>query len=209
MDPEQKPGDRLVIRDTATMRALAPPARVAALEHLMRGGPATATELGQVAGLTPSAMSYHLRLMERAGLISTAPGRGDGRERVWRSNQSDGWSVDTLEDGSDETREVSLELLRSVLGLQELQLQRWLSRGDEPGWLDSGYFTATAILVNDAELTALGGEIDKLIQRYRPANRTDAPPDAVLRRASFLSFPEVDGGAPEGAEGVAQGDVKE
>ena len=202
MDPEHKPGDRLVIRDTATMRALAHPARVAALERLMRAGPATATELGQVAGLTPSAMSYHLRLMERAGLVATAPGRGDGRERVWQSNQADGWSVDTLEDGTDETRAVSLELLRSVLGRQELQLQRWLSRGDEPNWLDTGYFTATAILVNDAELSALGGEIDKLIRRYRPGHRSDPPADATLRRASFLSFPEVDGG-------VEKGDVKE
>jgi len=202
MEPEQKPGERLVVRDAATMRALAHPARIASLERLMRGGPATATELGQVAGLTPSAMSYHLRLMERAGLISTAPGRGDGRERVWQSNQRDGWSMETLDDETEETRQVSLEVLRSALGLQEVRLQRWLSRGDEPGWLDSGYFSATVILVDDAELTALGTEIDKLIQRYRPANRTDPPAAATLRRASFLSFPEAD-------SGVAEGDVKE
>jgi DNA-binding transcriptional ArsR family regulator len=107
MHPEQKPGERLVVRDAATMRALAHPARITSLEHLMRGGPATATELAEVAGLTPSAMSYHLRLLERAGLITAAPGRGDGRERVWQSEQTGGWSHDSAGDTA-QTRAVSV-----------------------------------------------------------------------------------------------------
>src|SRR4051812_30868928 len=98
------------------MRALAHPARVASLERLMRGGPATATELGRVAGLTPSAMSYHLRSLEKAGLISPAPGRGDGRERVWQAVQSGGWSVDDFAGSSADDPTVSVDLLRSVLG---------------------------------------------------------------------------------------------
>jgi len=192
MDPEQNPGGKLVVQDAATMRALAHPARVASLEHLMRGGPATATELGRVAGLTPSAMSYHLRLLERAGLISTAPGRGDGRERVWQSNQSGGWEVDTLDGGTADSRAVSAELLRSVLSVQELQLSRWLSRADEPGWLDTGYFVETGILVNNAELVALGEQIQQLMDQYRTTKRTNPPDDAVLHRAAFRGFPIAD-----------------
>jgi DNA-binding transcriptional ArsR family regulator len=201
MDPEQKPSGRVVVQDTATMRALAHPARMASLEHLMRGGPATATELGRIAGLTPSAMSYHLRLLERAGLISTAPGRGDGRERVWQSNRTGGWEIDTLDDGTEDTRAVSAELLRSVLSVQELQLNRWLSRASEPGWLDTGYFVENAILVNHAELVALGEQIQQLMDQYRPANRTDPPADAVLHRAALRSFPITDP--------LPEGDVKE
>jgi DNA-binding transcriptional ArsR family regulator len=201
MDPEHKRGERLLVQDTATMRALAHPARIASLERLMRGGPATATELGQVAGLTPSAMSYHLRLLERAGLISTAPGRGDGRERVWQSRATGGWAVDTFEDGTADSRVVHVELLRSVLSVQELRLSRWLSRADEPGWLDTGYFTESTILATAEELERLGTRIHELLAEYAPANRPDPPADAVLRRAAFRSFPDSDP--------LPEGDVKE
>jgi DNA-binding transcriptional ArsR family regulator len=201
MDPEQQPGEKLVVRDTATMRALAHPARIASLERLMRGGPATATELGRVAGLTPSAMSYHLRMLERAGLITTAPGRGDGRERVWQSKQSGGWAVDTFSDGRPESRVVHAELLRSVLSVQDLRLSRWLSRSDEPDWLDAGYFTETAILVTAEELEEVGRGIQDVLDRYLPAKRPDPPAGAVLRRASFRSFPDPDP--------LPEGDVKE
>jgi DNA-binding transcriptional ArsR family regulator len=184
--------ERLVVRDTVTMRALAHPARIASLERLMRGGPATATELGRVAGLTPSAMSYHLRMLEKAGLISTAPGRGDGRERVWQSKQSGGWAIDTFEGDTPGDRALHADLLRSVVSVQDLRLSRWLSRADEPGWLDAGYFTESAILATQEELEALGARINDLISKYAAANRTDAPPGAVRRRAVFRSYPDVE-----------------
>ncbi|WP_232075867.1 ArsR/SmtB family transcription factor [Phytohabitans suffuscus] len=38
-----------------------------------------------MAGLSPSATSYHLRALARYGLVEQAPSRGDGRERVWRA----------------------------------------------------------------------------------------------------------------------------
>ena len=192
MDPEQKRGERLLVQDTATMRALAHPARVASLERLMCGGPATATELGRIAGLTPSAMSYHLRLLERAGLISAAPGRGDGRERVWQSKATGGGAVNTCEDGTAESQVVHAELLRSVLSVQELRLSRWLSCADEPGWLDTGYFTESPILATAEELERLGTRIQQLMAEYAPASRPDPPAGAVLRRAAFRSFPDID-----------------
>jgi len=67
------------ILDAAVMRAMAHPARLALLEHLRNSGPATATECAGVVGLSPSATSYHLRALARAGLVEGAPGRGGPR----------------------------------------------------------------------------------------------------------------------------------
>ena len=187
MEPQQ---DKLVVRDAATMRALAHPARITSLERLMRHGPATATELAEAAGLTPSAMSYHLRLLERAGLISAAAGRGDGRERVWQSNQQGGWSHDSADDETDEDRAVSLDLMRSTLAVHEMRLAAWMSRAAEPGWLDSGFFTESTVLATDAEMREIFQKIDDLLHEYAPANRPDAPGDAITRRAAFRSFPD-------------------
>ena len=78
------PAGDLVIRDPRALRALAHPVRLAILERLQGEGPATATELGEVVGISPSAASYHLRSLARFGLVDDAGG-GTGRNRPWRS----------------------------------------------------------------------------------------------------------------------------
>jgi DNA-binding transcriptional ArsR family regulator len=84
-DSESSGTDEVVISDPRAIRALAHPARVAVLEHLFGGAVLTATECAKIAGLTPSAMSYHLRALERYGLVGRAEGGDDGRERPWRA----------------------------------------------------------------------------------------------------------------------------
>src|SRR5690606_34750386 len=72
------------ISDPEVLRALAHPARLAVWDFLgtcaLEGKDgATATEVAEVAGMTPSAMSYHLRTLAKAGFIEEAPSRGDAR----------------------------------------------------------------------------------------------------------------------------------
>jgi DNA-binding transcriptional ArsR family regulator len=68
------------------MRALAHPARIAIWTHLGLRGAATATECAEIAGLSPSACSYHLRTLARYGLVEEDPdSAADGRERPWRA----------------------------------------------------------------------------------------------------------------------------
>jgi DNA-binding transcriptional ArsR family regulator len=187
-----EPQDRIHVRDAASMRALAHPARLKAISHLSAIGPATATELGDVAGLTPSAMSYHLRALERAGLISTAPSRGDGRERVWQSNFADGWTIESFEDGSADTRAASVELMETVLAMQDVEVRQWLGRADEPGWLDTGFFVNTVIVATQEELVEIGQRIAEVLAPYHSRRREDPPADAVKMRASFRGFPGED-----------------
>jgi DNA-binding transcriptional ArsR family regulator len=77
--------DEVVIRDPRTIRALAHPARITVLHHLFAGEVLTATEFARLSGLTPSAMSYHLRALDKWGLITRAEPAEDGRERPWRA----------------------------------------------------------------------------------------------------------------------------
>jgi DNA-binding transcriptional ArsR family regulator len=79
---QDRPSQNMVL-----MRALAHPARLALMAHLGHSGPATATECAGVVDLSPSAVSYHLRALAKAGLVEEAPGRGDGRERRWRRTE--------------------------------------------------------------------------------------------------------------------------
>jgi len=75
----------VVLRHPLSLRAIAHPARSHALDELYRGDPLTATELAAGAGVTPSAMSYHLRELEKWGLVVREAASGDGRERPWRA----------------------------------------------------------------------------------------------------------------------------
>jgi DNA-binding transcriptional ArsR family regulator len=186
-------GGRLRVQSTAGMRALAHPARLASLEHLMRVGPSTATELGEIVGLTPSAMSYHLRALERAGLIEDAAGRGDGRERVWRSSHPGiGFDVETPDDGSEESLAASVQLMEAAVTVDEVETRRWLGRSGEPGWTEYGTFMSASVLLNQQELVELGARISELMEPYRQRNRTgEVPDDAVTMRAYFKCFPSA------------------
>ena len=68
-----KPDDQL----SAVFAALADPTRRAILDRLTRGE-ASVTEIGEPFDMTTPAVSKHLKVLERAGLIER------GREAQWR-----------------------------------------------------------------------------------------------------------------------------
>ncbi|MDP1736447.1 MAG: metalloregulator ArsR/SmtB family transcription factor [Caulobacter sp.] len=67
----------------ATLAALADPHRRKVVE-LLRVGPRRAGELAQATGLTPPAMSRHLRTLRRSGLVEETSPEFDARVRVYQ-----------------------------------------------------------------------------------------------------------------------------
>jgi len=86
MTESESPRLPVVISDPQAIRALAHEARLEALEELYASqSTRTATELASRCGLSPSAMSYHLRALEKYGFVERSPSEGDGRERRWKA----------------------------------------------------------------------------------------------------------------------------
>src|SRR5215212_8448253 len=75
--------DTITLEDPRALRALAHPARQRLITELFGGRVLTATEAAELVGLTPSAVSHHLRALEKWGLARRAGTTGDGRERPW------------------------------------------------------------------------------------------------------------------------------
>ncbi|WP_460690552.1 MarR family transcriptional regulator [Nesterenkonia suensis] len=76
----------VVIEDVQAIRALAHEARLTALDELFGTHRVyTATELAEQCAVTPSAMSYHLRALEKYGYIRRVEREGDGRNRYWQA----------------------------------------------------------------------------------------------------------------------------
>ncbi len=55
------------------------------IDELYGGRVATSTELAELTGLTPSAMSYHLRALADLGIVERDESTADGRARPWRA----------------------------------------------------------------------------------------------------------------------------
>ncbi len=78
------------ITDPKAIRALAHAARLEVISELYSSQVSrTATELAAQTGLTPSAMSYHLRALRKWGIVVPAPTAGDARERRWKAAGTD------------------------------------------------------------------------------------------------------------------------
>ena len=82
---EDRDAGQRIVDDVDAVRALASPHRVAILSFLLSGPARTATECAAEVGGSPSACSYHLRELERFGLVERVAPSGDGRSRPWRA----------------------------------------------------------------------------------------------------------------------------
>jgi DNA-binding transcriptional ArsR family regulator len=178
------------ITDVAVMRAMAHPVRVALLDYLTSSGSATATECAEVVSLTPSATSYHLRALAKVGMVEEAPGRGDGRERFWRSTVV---SL-RLEGGPDpdpEIREAKRELMDTFILWEDALLRRYLTKAnDEPKeWQDASIFSGATLVVTAEELVEINEALHAVIRPYYKRRRSDPPSDARSVFTVIRSFP--------------------
>jgi DNA-binding transcriptional ArsR family regulator len=185
----------VVVDDPRAIRALAHPARLAILEHLGTGATATATECAEVCGLSPSAVSYHLRALAKWGLIEDAESRGDGRERVWRAVRGGGFSTRGGFGAPGGVGAAQQFMYRRSAAISDQRTERYLAAAadEPPEWQDAVVTSTSQILVTAAELEDLSTQIHALLSPYRlAARRDDAPADARKVFVNLRMLPIVD-----------------
>jgi len=185
---------RAKISDPVVMRALAHPARLTILEELALGRGGTATEFAAVCGLTPSATSYHLRALAKAGLVQEAPGRGDGRERVWQLVSAGGIEVASGPRGDADAMKAEQELVMVWLARSDARTRSWVARwpDESPEWYDAATLSDVMIVATADELAELNRKIAALVQPYWRSNRTGPPPGARTLAVSLRTVPLPD-----------------
>ena len=78
-----KRADKQLLSAALLFAALGDPTRLALLDRLSDGGPASITALADRFALTRQGISKHLQVLASAGVID---GRREGREHVWTIN---------------------------------------------------------------------------------------------------------------------------
>ena len=170
----------LKITDPRAMRALAHPARIAILQHLALDGPATATECAEVAGLSPSACSYHLRALARFGFVEEEPvGAADGRHRPWRARMV-AYSLGDAANQPPSVRAAGLLLLESLYArFDDIRAQYLDTEPDyPPQWRDAAGTTQDVLHVSAEELATVRRQIQDLLSQYRRLDPADRPSGA-------------------------------
>jgi predicted ArsR family transcriptional regulator len=174
------PGNPLRLTDARMMRALAHPARIAIWQHLGLDGPATATECAQIAGLSPSACSYHLRTLARYGIVEEdRTSSSDGRQRPWRVKLI-AITVDTGADVSPSAREAGRLLSASASATAEELRDSYRDRESEypADWREALGTNYDVLHVTPAELVTLQRRLVEVLGEYRRLARGDRPAGA-------------------------------
>jgi predicted ArsR family transcriptional regulator len=191
------------ITDPRAMRALAHPARIAMLQHLVIDGPSTATECADVAGLSPSACSYHLRELAKYGFVEEDTGSAaDGRHRPWRARVV-AISIGNTPDQPDAVKAAGRLLLDSLQARFEEVRSQYLDRqADYPAqWQEIAGMRQDVLHVTADELTELKSKLDGLVSSYRRLNKAERPPGARRVHAiiDFTPWFTPDAGQPDAA----------
>lgn len=182
------------ITDPQAMRALAHPVRLAALSWLQRHGPATATQLSEHVGASPSVTSWHLRHLANFGLVvdGPPPTGTDKRQRWWRA-AARGFRIDMPDtpEGAEAARLLSSQMLSQAVATA----QRW-QRDIEPAldleWARVSGVSNTGVLVTADEAAAIQQAMEQVLAPYvRRTGGDEVPDGAQLVRYLRFSLPEA------------------
>jgi DNA-binding transcriptional ArsR family regulator len=187
------------ISDVRGIRALAHPARLAIIDALYLGrSELTATECAELTGLSPSAMSYHLRALERWGIVERAEPAEDGRERPWRAA---GTRLAVHSDDPGATGPAEAALVDLALDRDRAAVRSFLAReSDEPPeWRDALELNIGEPWLTAEELRELSREFREALDRFKGRRlRENRPAGSRQVRVSVVVAPL--GSPPESRE---------
>jgi DNA-binding transcriptional ArsR family regulator len=179
------------VDDAPTLRALAHPIRLALLEALSSREPLSATEAAEMIGESPSACSFHFRMLAKYGLVEDAGG-STGRRRPWRRASPAGFMLPTTSE--DAQAQLAAGALSDVVWGRYLNraravLGRRLQLAAQQGAVTSA--AQTVAYVKPAEAASFLAELQELIGRYQPrlADPSLRPADSVALELLLFTYP--------------------
>lgn len=195
------------ITDPKAIRALAHAARLEVISELYSTQVSrTATELAAQTGLTPSAMSYHLRALQKWGIVAPAPTTGDARERRWQAAGTD-FAINSGGGAASPVLDLELDAFRRRAAAYARTRDEQRKAGG-PTEAPTAVVLASDLLYltrdQQAELTR---RLFALLSEYELADPHRIPDGAERIAAMWSLIPDdraVPGPAPEEAAGPAQ-----
>lgn len=196
---------------TDALRALAHPLRIRILDELSMYGPLTASGLGERLGESSGSTSYHLRQLEKHGLVREDTTKGNARERWWERRPG---SISTPEPhefppGSAErlaTQLIGSEWNRS----RETNYHEYVDAGADvfgDEWLDVATADTINLRLTPEQLHQLVLDVDAALWKYIDAYKTTPTAGSRPVQIHLNAFPLVRGDETTEEPGKTSGNV--
>src|SRR5262245_1552287 len=175
------------LQDPGALRALAHPARLLVVDELYQGSERTASELAKITNLTPSAMSYHLRALERWGIVERGEAREDGRERPWRAA---GRGLSVTSNASPSGVAAADVIVGGYLQQLRDEFRRWaLVEGEErEAWREISGGRRSFLWLTEDETVAFSNEMKTVMDKYIADRDAVHHPDEARRLVCLLAI---------------------
>jgi DNA-binding transcriptional ArsR family regulator len=175
--PRRLKGD-VRLDDPGALKALAHPARLAVVDELYQGTERTSSELAELTGLSPSAMSYHLRALERWGIVEHGAEREDGRERPWRAaGRTLSLDPETVSSAAaDVVAATTLQHLRDLF-------RRWaaVEPSETKSWRDVTGMSRAYLWLTEEEAEELSADLRAVMKKHTADRDAEHHPDGTRR----------------------------
>lgn len=168
--------ETLRVQEPAALRAIAHPLRQRILMELAVLGHARAADLARATGEPANAVSFHLRVLAKAGLIVEAPEHArDRRDRVW-TNVARSYAV---EPG---TPAAVRDVVRPALAWAEETFRR----ANESGVAREDRILAiSALVLTPEQATAMAHDIEAVLERWSDRSLAEARETPDAARATY------------------------
>jgi DNA-binding transcriptional ArsR family regulator len=182
--------------DLVALKALAHPLRVEIFNVLSTYGSFTASGLGERLGESSGATSYHLRQLEKHGLVREVEGKGTSRERWWERTPG---SVNIGSDAALSTqagRSAANMIYRELRIGQDKLLMDFVERGPDvlsKEWVDAASISTANSRLTVEQLVEFSSELSALVDKYLVPNKHQTVPGSRPVQVTFQAFPVLDG----------------
>jgi DNA-binding transcriptional ArsR family regulator len=183
--------------DATTLHALAHPLRVRILDELAMYGPLTASGLGERLGESSGSTSYHLRQLEKHGLVAEDAVRGTARERWWMRVPGSVTLPEPRELPPGSADRLAAELVDTQWARsRETALAEYQQAGDdafEPEWFEAASIDTINVRLTAEQLAQFVADVDSVIWRYLDTYKTSPTPGSRPVQIQLSAFPLVRG----------------
>ncbi|MCR1981673.1 helix-turn-helix domain-containing protein [Cellulosimicrobium cellulans] len=167
--------DTFHVQDPAALRAIAHPLRQRILMELAVLGHARAADLARATGEPANSVSFHLRVLARAGMIVEAPERArDRRDRVWK-NVAQSYAV---EPG---TPDAVRHVVRPALAWAEETFRR----GSVMGAREDRILALSTLVLSPEQAATMTRELQDLLERWNTRSLDEGRADPEARRETY------------------------
>ncbi|MGO3148626.1 MAG: winged helix-turn-helix domain-containing protein [Glutamicibacter ardleyensis] len=155
------------------LKAIANPLRRQIFDALGAMGTGRAADLGELLGIAPNKVSFHLRELAKAELIEEAPELArDKRDRVWKPTAGGFTTGEPSERAGDESPSAINAYLAQDVHEEQLRLsamlahaQYWYAKGEDPNNLAS--LSTSNLLLTDDEQAELLRRFAQVVPEFR------------------------------------------